>query len=306
MIPDGFKPMLAINADKVSKSNNTIWASEKLDGVRVIFFGGVAYSRSLKPLPNKKLQALALNYSKQLEGCDGEIIAGPKHAKDVLQRTTSFAMKADAEDNYHVYLFDRYDAGNPYQSYVIRFEKLCDAIEDKAIPRVSVLEHYAVKSDKHPEGIDLDGFEKKILAAGGEGVMLKDYTAFYKFGRSGKIKPELQKLKRFDDEEFEITGFTQFEVNTNEAQTNELGRTFRSTSKEGKVPIEALGSLVCTLKDGKTFNVGTGFSEADRFKLWGKRNELLGKFAKVQFFGYSPDGIPLLPVFLAFRDEIDM
>lgn len=73
-VPEGFKPMLAVSSDKVKTQPATQYCSEKLDGVRVVFFGGVAYSRSLKPLPNKVLQYLAAEYAYQLEGCDGETI----------------------------------------------------------------------------------------------------------------------------------------------------------------------------------------------------------------------------------------
>ena len=80
----------------------------------------------------------------------------------------------------------------------------------------------------------------------------------------------------------------------------------RSTSKDGKVLVEQLGSLVCVLPDGRTFNVGSGFTLQQRKDLWENRGMLVGKLAKVQYFGYSPDGIPLLPVFLDFRNEIDV
>ena len=82
--------------------------------------------------------------------------------------------------------------------------------------------------------------------------------------------------------------------------------TKRSTAKDGKVLVEQLGSLVCSLTDGRAFNVGSGFTLQQRKDLWENRGMLVGKLAKVQYFGYSPDGIPLLPVFLDFRAEIDV
>jgi DNA ligase-1 len=306
-IPQGFKPMLAVSSDKVKTQPVVQYCGEKIDGVRLMFFGGVAYSRSLKLIPNSIIQDLAKKYQSELEGCDGEVIAGVLYAKDVLQRSVGFCMSDYKQDDFKIYLFDRYIADS---NWLTRYFSL------KAIPEagIEVLPHYFVRiKDGNTERAEpklawvmLDEFEAEVLARGGEGVMVRDANATYKFGRSGTKNPELQKLKRFVDDEFVVVGYTQFEHNTNEATVNELGRTARSTSKEGKVAVDALGSLVCQLESGKTFNVGTGFNAEQRSLLWASRDKLIGKLAKVKFFHYSPDGIPLLPVFLDFRDERDV
>ena len=306
-IPQSFRPMLAVSSDKVKTQPTTQYCSEKLDGVRCVFFGGVAYSRSLKPLPNKVLQDLAKKYANQLEGCDGEVIAGDLYAKDVLQRSVSFCMNDYKEDDFKIYLFDRYVKDTVW---IQRYKSLF--VVD--VPNVEVLPHYFVRildgnmqrDEPQAAWVFLDDFEAQVLAKGGEGVMVRDAFAEYKCGRSGTKNPELQKVKRFQDAEFRVVGYTQFEHNANEAKTNELGRTSRSTSKEGKVLVELLGSLVCQLEGSRTFNVGTGFSEEQRKVLWDSKQSLVGKMAKVKFFHYSCDGIPLLPVFLGFRDERDM
>ena len=305
MLPVNFRPMLAINQDKVSKQPETIYASEKLDGIRVVFFGGIAYSRSLKPLPNKLIQGLASKYSKELEGADGEVIAGDLYAVDVLQRSTSFCMKADKVDDFHIYLFDRY---HPELPWINRFISLTGI----NIPNVSVHEHFFVRTKGSYEPptdtpwVDLDVFEHQILERGGEGVMLRDVYAKYKCNRSGKICPELQKVKRFDSTEFKVIGYTQFETNENELLLDERGYAKRSTSKEGKVLLEKLGSLVLELPDGRTFSAGSGFTEEDRIGMWLVKDSLIGLSATIQHFGYSYDGIPLLPVFKSFRHEDDL
>jgi len=301
-VPNGFKPNLAINIDDVKTQPDEVYVSEKLDGVRVIFFNGIAYSRSLKLIPNKIIQDIAMQYKDVLHGCDGEIIAGDKHAKDVLQRSVSFAMKETKHDAFHVYLFDRINPLNQTEEWFDRFNKL----KSLELPlSFSVLDHFPV-SDKEASNIDLNSFEKEVLSSGGEGCILRDKSGIYKFGRSGKVKPGIQKLKKFDDSEFEVVGYEQLESNQNEAKTNELGRTSRSTSKEGKVLVAALGSLTLKLQDGRTFNTGSGFTEKQREELWVNRQSLVGKLAKVKYFGYSPDGIPLLPIFLDFRSELDL
>lgn len=306
MIPHNFRPLLAISSDDVTVQPKVRYVSEKLDGVRILFFGGVAYSRSLKPLPNKLLQKLAQDNAEVLEGADGEIIAGDKYAKNVLQRSVSFAMKEDKVDEFTVFLFDRFDANNPQETWFTRYVNLL-GIEN--LPEnVEVLRHYMVIENGNYSafGVNLDLFEQEVLAKGGEGVIARDSEGLYKFGRSGKIKPNIQKIKRFQDAEFKVVGYEQLESNQNEAKTNELGRTARSTSKEGKVPVEALGALVLALPDGRTFNAGSGFTEKQRKELWQEKDTLQGRLAKIKFFGYSPDGVPLLPTFLDFRSELDL
>lgn len=302
-LPDGFKPSLAVNIDKVKKQPATRYCSEKLDGIRILFFGGVAYSRSLKLIPNKHVQYLAQEYSKVLEGCDGEIIAGDKYSIDVLQRSNSFAMSEDKIDDFKIYLFDKYIPNTPWINRYISLNQL----QDKLPELVQVLEHYLVRDCYVVDGdVCLDTFEQDILSKGGEGVILRSAFAEYKCGRSGTINPELQKVKRFQDDEFLVVGYEQFESNQNEAKTNELGRTARSHCKEGKVLQDKLGSLVLVTKDGVEFNSGSGFNEEQRQRFWKVKDTLKGKYAKIQFFGYSKDNVPLLPVFKDFRDERDM
>ena len=312
-LPSDFKrPMLAVNYDDVSEQPAFRVCSEKLDGIRVLFFGGVAYSRSLKPLPNLLLQKLAQDYADVLEGTDGEVIAGDLHAVDVLQRSNSFCMKATKVDDFRVYLFDKFHPTLPWwQRYqqILAEEKAGNTpFEVKVLPHFSLNTTYPVNhllAKLELPFTCLDKFEANVLAQGGEGVMVRDYYGKYKQNRSGKIKPELQKVKRMQDDDFKVVGYTQYETNLNEATTDERGFTKRSTAKEGKELVEALGGLVLALPDGRTFSCGSGFTANQRKELWFTKEQLVGSLAKVQFFGYSYDGIPLLPVFLDFRSELD-
>ena len=305
-IPKDFKPTLAININNVKQQPGTRYASIKLDGIRCLFFGGVAYSRTLKPLPNNKLQALAKQYADVLESCDGEVIAGgDPYAVGVLQRSNSFCMKADNDDEFCVYLFDKYIPDMPWIS---RYWNICEHVV--GLPNVEVLHHYFVRDEgSYPADctswVNLDLFEQEVLAKGGEGVIVRDAFGKYKLGRSATKNPELQKVKRMDDEQFVVVGYSAFEINNNEKKLNELGYSKRSSSKEGKQEVDMLGSLTCYLDNGKTFNVGSGFTLQQRQEFWKIKEQLIGKLAKVQFFELSKDGIPLLPVFLDFRDIID-
>ena len=312
MIPQCYKPLLAINQDKVKTQPVVRYCSEKLDGVRMSVFGGVGYSRTLKPIPNKQIQEYCKTYAEELEGFDGEVILGDLYAVDVLQKSTGFVMSEDKVSDYWTYyVFDKYD---PDAAWLDRFIDIdVVGLED----HVKKLEHYYVRDgSKIPKElygytgllpwVNLDWFEQQVLARGGEGVMIRDALGKYKHGRSGTRNPELQKVKRFEDMEALVVGYTQFETNQNELQRDERGYAKRSTAKDGKQLVEQLGSLVCRTEAGVEFSVGSGFTQAQRQELWYDRDSLLGKQAKIQYFGFSKDNVPLLPVFLAFRDERDM
>jgi DNA ligase-1 len=299
-IPEGFKPQLAIEQTKVKTQPTNMYMSEKLDGIRCIVFGGVAYSRSLKRIPNLSIQAYVNYWAHILEGMDGELIVGNKNAPDVFNQSTSGVMRIEGEPEFTFWVFDRW---HPTATWLERYARLVNLDRDDRLPlRVEVLQHYSISCDEQ-----LDEFEAEMLAQGAEGVMIRDTDAKYKCGRSGTKNPELQKVKRFVDNEFEIIGWEPKYTNTNEAKTNELGRTARSTAKDGMVALDTMGSLILRTSKGDTFSCGSGMTDAIRADLWERRETLSGQLAKVKYFdvgtGYKT---PRFPIFLGLRDERDI
>lgn len=296
-IPEGFKPQLAIEQTKVKTQPSNMYMSEKLDGIRCIVFGGVAYSRSLKRIPNLSIQAYVNYWAHILEGFDGELIVGDKNAPDVFNQSTSGVMRIEGEPDFTFWAFDRYHHDATW------LERYAFLVNNNLLPdRVKVLEHFLVEDDE-----SINHFEAKMLAQGAEGIMLRDADAKYKCGRSGTKTPELQKVKRFVDNEFEIIGWEPKYTNTNEAKTNELGRTARSTAKDGMVALDTMGSLILCTSKGDTFSCGSGMTDAIRADLWERRETLMGQLAKVKYFdvgnGYN---VPRFPVLVGIRHKDDL
>jgi DNA ligase-1 len=301
-----FKPLLASPANLDDIDYDNTWMSPKLDGIRAMVINGVVVSRNLKPIRNKHVQRMFGGSA--LEGHDGELIVGEATAKDCYLVTNSGVMSADGEPNVSFHVFDRIDM--PGVEYFKRYEALnagVSVIEEGGSSWIAGI----VKVPQRPviDATHLLGTERKYLAEGYEGVMLRAFMgprSFYKYGRSTAKEGTLLKLKRFEDAEAPVTGFEEEMANTNEATKDALGHTERSAHQAGLVGKGRLGALVCEHPDtGIEFKIGTGFDAATRQKLWDERDKLKGKIAKFKHFVIGAKEAPRFPVFLGFRDPID-
>lgn len=283
---DLFKPMLATDAE-LEKLRFPLLASAKLDGVRAVVRGGVVYSRSNKPIPNIYVQSLFAN----CEYFDGELIVGEPNSKTVYRDTMSGVMSKEGAPDVRFFIFDHVlDVTWPYL-------KRRRSIEH---PRTRILEQHHV-SDINT----LLKLEDRLLDQGYEGLILRDPNAPYKYGRSTVKEGYLLKLKRFVDAEAVVIGFEERMHNGNEATTNELGRTKRSSHQAGKTGRGDLGALVCRLGDIE-FNIGTGFTDDERVAIWRDQGKYHGRLAKFKHFAIGAKDAPRHPVFLGWRDEKDM
>lgn len=284
-----FKPMLACEAD-LEKLRYPILASPKLDGVRAIVRDGIVYSRSNKPIPNKHVQTLFKPY----EHFDGELIVGSPTAHDVYRQTTSGVMSVEGKPSVRFYVFDHVEY--PNEKYMARSLRVI-GFGRSAV--VTLEQNWMQNID------DLLKYEASSLELGYEGLILRNPYAPYKMGRSTMKEGYLLKLKRFTDAEFEVIGFEERMHNGNEATINELGRTKRSSHKDGKIGRGDLGALVLHHPSCGTFNVGTGFTDDERSEVWKNRTAYLGKLAKVKYFAIGMKDAPRHPVFLGWRDKRD-
>ena len=268
-----------------------LYASPKLDGIRALKVGGRLVSRKLLDIPNKHVQAIARELP---DGLDGELIGGGRAAHDVCRRTNSLVMSDDKplSPSLLLHLFDRWNA--PGMVYQERYAELSSIALG---PFACVLLQTIISSRE-----ELDAYEANAVAKGYEGVMLRSMHSHYKHGRSTAQEGILLKVKRFEDSEAMILSVEEEMHNGNEAGRDNLGRTKRSTAKDGKTGKGTMGALV--VKDLKTnveFNIGTGFTAADRAAEW-KRGEVV----KYKFFPVGVKDRPRHPVFLGRRSKLDL
>lgn len=294
------KPMLACPAP--SDLQYPLLASAKLDGIRCTVWSEQPMTRALKPIPNTFVRE-TIRAAKLPAVFDGELVVGPANAPDVYTRTTSGIMSRDGTPDFSLWVFDYVPQLADRESFSYRWGRLVD--RTSAIrafhPWFRVLPHEWVRSHE-----ELLRFEQRCIAEGFEGVILRHPDAPYKHGRSTAKEQGMMKVKRFDDTELEVVGVVELNHNDNEAVTNELGHTQRSTAKAGLRPAGVLGALVCKWQD-TTVEVGTGFTAAQRAELWQEGpGRLIGRLVKVKYFAHGMVDKPRHPVFLGFRDPDDL
>lgn len=291
------KPMLAATTDG-KNLRYPLLASPKLDGIRALVIGGVVMSRSMKPIPN--LWAQKCFGRPEFNNLDGELIVGDPVDKLVFNTTSSAMMTIKGSPQVVFHLFD--DFSDPSLGFSKRLASASRRHAKLRYGPVELVDHEIIYNE-----MELQMYEENVLMSGYEGVMTRDPDGGYKEGRSTLKQEWLLKLKRFADGEAEIIGMTELMHNANEAKLNELGHKARSSHRSGMVGKNAMGSLIVRdLVSKVTFEIGTGFTQADREIYWAMKDDIIGRIAKYKHFPVGAKDKPRFPVFVGFRDPIDL
>lgn len=298
-----FRPMKGDNVkDDLHKLKWPAWISVKIDGIRAVNVDGKLLSNTLKPLPNLFTQ-------RRFSACtdiDGELVCGAPNDANCMQNTSSAVMSKDGEPDVTWYVFDVLGHDDkPYEDRKKILEDLVSMHHLAGNQNIVVLEQRLCNSLE-----EFLAFEEWALSEGYEGVMYRRAGSIYKPGRSTIREGYLLKVKRMIDGEAVVVGFQQQMKNDNEATIDARGLTKRSTSKEGKTPIDRLGAFICRdLKTGELFNVIGGTMD-QRDDWWVSRETLKGKIIRYQSLPTGVVSAPRSPVlgkaFDGFRDPIDI
>lgn len=293
-LPDTFKPNLATEPDAKYPLFWNKLASPKLDGIRcVIDDEGKAYSRSLKPIPNKHIQRVLRAY----RNLDGELIVGSPTHENCYWTTNSAVMTHDGEPEFQFYVFDRPLSSS--QSFAVRQESIWS--EEREDEVIRLLPHVLLKS-----GDECAQYYENLLADGYEGAILRNPNALYKHGRSTAKSQDMLKLKPFKDDEAIVTGVYEAMFNGNEAFTNELGRTARSTAMAGLEGKGMIGGFFARdLVSGVEFDCSAGKSTHDQRRDWWV-NQPIGRILKYRHMPIGVKDKPRSPRFIGWRSVEDM
>lgn len=292
-MPQIIKPMLA-GTYEPEKAKFPYAVTPKIDGIRFVMVGGVALSRSFKPIRNAYIQNLLTSLLP--DGVDGELTCG-----DTFQSSSSAIMSADGEPDFKCWIFDYVDPA---------FDHIAPYADRIGHYRLSQLETHVFVRVLRPAIVANDAelrvLEEQYLEDGFEGAMVRDPNGTYKFGRSTVKENTLLKVKRFLDDEAVIIDIQEKQHNNNAAEQDAFGRTKRSTSQEGKVGADTAGTLIVRNAHGVEFGIGTGMDDAMRAKIWANPALYIGQMVKYKYFPVSVKDRPRHPVFLGFRDQDDL
>jgi DNA ligase-1 len=308
-----FTCQLATNSEGRPEMKGTKRLEPKLDGVRVLMLvsmldSGIyatCYSRNGKVFENfKHIEDQVLDNIFELLNApsktkhtssgalmqsfvfDGEVVG---NSFQELMRQARRKENVTAEDSvFHIFdiipLAD-FNRGH-WNAQLHKRIELLHAMEsaiDK-MPNVELLPHLQVDLDTHEGKNQLERYAKAMVAAGFEGIMIKNLDAPYLCKRS----TDWMKWKPTITVDLEVIGLEE--------------GTGRNKNR--------LGALVCNgVDDGKeiTVNAGSGFSDAERDSLWADRNLIFGRTVEIMAdaITQNQDGTYSLrfPRFVRFRDD---
>lgn len=261
------------------------WGQFKLDGLRARYADFHFYSGDKdKDLQwNDAVVEHLLSPLRKLNKkyrLDGEFY---RHGWKTQQINSAIAAKRvapnDQTGEVFFCVFDTLDTTKPF------YKRIMDAIS-----AVKLVNHPAIRKVDNcfiRDQLAADKFYRSAISKGYEGVVYRlPHTPNEKRVDEGYISgrvPWMLKRKELFDAEFKIVDITEG----------------RMTDKGGK-HVGRLGALVCKTKDGKLFNVGSGYSDDERQLLYD--NPPIGELLRVEFRAKSEDGVPLEPRAIGIRN----
>lgn len=290
------RPLRAAKCPDHSVLKFPLIGTPKLDGIRCLIVGTRPLSRTLKIIPNLQVQKF-FHALPTLHGLDGELLAVDENENLLpYNDVQSLIMTASANVNFRYYAFDVWNSDLGYADRMKIVSSLCD---NQIVIDVGLQSSFISSYEQMVQ------YEEKCLDLGYEGIMLRDPNGPYKQGTSTLKEQTLIKIKRFEDDEMIITGFTELMHNNNEAVVDALGLTKRSSHKDNLVSSGMMGVMHGLCK-GVEVSIGTGFTEFQRRLFWANQSDYIGKYAK---FSYQPSGAKnkyRFTSFIGFRDAIDL
>lgn len=313
------KPQLAEDA-VLEAVRFPVIVQPKIDGVRALNLTGRLTGRSMDPFAGFGITDY---FSKSdFFGLDGEMTLGNKpNSTERLCSLTTGAMgrfKDVAEmADLHWWVFDLVAEDTTSRPYLRRYEMLRYHVEGVLRhPRVHMVPMYQVEGPN-----ELRRFIAQFADDGYEGTIIRNPEALYKPGRATKKAQELWRVKPWADAEILVTGITEGQMNGNEAKTNTLGRTERSSAKAGMVPNGQVGSIQGTMladfvdpltgkllfAKGLPITVGSGEMTVSEAAHYFKHpDEIVNHVVKFKHMTHGVKDLPRFPTYISHRLAADM
>ena len=250
-------PMLARDAPPAPDPTGWL-VSEKLDGVRALWDGAQLRFRSGDPIVAPAWFTAAL----PARPLDGELWLG----RGGFEATVGAARRARPDDSaWRRLSYALFDLPGDPRPFAQRAQALSVLAASLRQPFVE-----AVPQRTLPDAAALARELDAVVRAGGEGLMLHRAAALWRPGRSA----DLLKLKPWSDAEGVVVAHLP-------GRGRHAGR---------------LGALQLRLDDGRTFRLGTGFSDVER-----EAPPPVGSRVSFRHQGHTDDGLPRFASFWRVR-----
>ncbi|MDO9438928.1 MAG: DNA ligase [Hydrogenophaga sp.] len=240
---------------------NAYWLSEKYDGLRAYWDG-----QKLRTRGGETIVAPAwFTAGWPAQPMDGELWAGRGRFEDALSTVRQQTPDEAAWRRIRFMVFDLPAHPGPFTDRIGAYHGLISRIDQpwvRAVPQERVPNHAALMAR-------LD----RMVKDNGEGLMLHRGDSLYRGVRSD----DLLKVKTHEDAEARVIGHLP-------GQGRHTGR---------------MGALRVETPTGLRFNLGTGFTDAQR-----ERPPAVGEWVTYRFRGLSNAGVPRFASFLRVRPDM--
>lgn len=262
-----FSPMLAKTFDNGKHLHYPLYIQPKIDGLRCLAHPFGLFSRTGCPFLG--LNAIQNDLKTYFLEREGYVVDGELYSDEMpFEELSGYCRRQKEIPSGKNVVFHVFDVIPPtdmaFEERIHRFPKQTEQI--RWVPTRQI---------EKPEQIEEN--LKKFVEEGYEGIILRNQDGVY---HKGHRSWDLQKYKLFQEEEFEITGFTE------------------GTGRE-----KGLVIWECQTVQGKIFHVRPEGDHDRRRDLFQNANTYLGKKLTVVFQEYTKDNIPRFPVAKAFREK---
>lgn len=279
------KPMKAKKVGEVEIIDwNTVYMQPKLDGHRCTWQNGQLWSGNGKPIDLPHIVNAIHAAGLQNLPLDGEL-----YLHGISLQAIGSLVKKPREESLELsfHIFDLID-GNPF---CVRHHTLATAMGQEPFQAASgekpgVLRLVStVKVDSEETALAM---HRLYMSQQYEGSMRRWGTVGYE---DGKRSPYILKGKDMDDNEYTVVGYKE---GTPYAQVvdGQVVRTYH-------VPVWLLD-----VGDGRTFEALCYGTKEEKDAEWAARDSKVGKRRTIRHFGFTPAGIPDLPVDKGQRDDL--
>lgn len=291
-------PSESIPDDKLKLLQYPLCASPKLDGFRCLVINGIPHTNSMKLFQNKHLNDTFAAYH-ELNGLDGELLVGEPNDPNAFYNTSGPLRRIDGKPDFKFYVFDKMNIEGNYN------DRWVDKMHPNLPDFVEILPQTVLRN---PD--DVLQYEDNMLKLGYEGAMIRSLDGRYKFGRCTYKEMNIFKRKPFVDIEAVIVGIEEAYENLNEAHTNELGRSVRSSCKDNLVPKNTLGAFWCynpLWKEPFKASPGKGMTDAMKKWIWENRVGIINsrEVVTVKYQKHGSRENPRIASVIKFRPEFD-